>query len=117
MAVKSKDAMMAKAAPTVVQLSQAEGVCETTRRNPAPGDYIFEVTNRNVDKDLGFYLLDKSEAQVTNSGLEALVGKGETSRSGGVYLPAGEYQYSCPPQPYGLFQTDGEVINPSHKTK
>ncbi|WP_090165404.1 hypothetical protein [Neolewinella agarilytica] len=100
MSAKGEDAMMAKkAAPTVIQLSQTEGVYETTQLNLAPGDYIFEVTNRDVAKDLGFYLQDKTDAQVANSGLEALVGKGETSRTGVVTLTEGSYQYSCPLNP------------------
>jgi len=93
-------AMMAdKAAPTVIQLSQTPGEYETKLLNLTPGDYIFEVTNTNVDKDLGFYLQDATEAQVTNSGLEALVGQGETSRTGVVTLTEGTYEYSCPLNP------------------
>ena len=94
-----KEAMMEKAAPTVIQLSQTEGVYETTALNLAPGDYIFEVTNRDVKKDLGFYLQDKTDAQVANSGLKKLIGKGQTSRTGVVTLTEGSYNYSCPLNP------------------
>lgn len=93
------DAMMKKAAPTVIQLSQTEGVYETTALNLVPGDYIFEVTNRDVDKELGFYLQDKTDAQVANSGLESLIDNGQTSRTGVVTLTEGEYRYSCPLNP------------------
>ena len=41
---------------TVVQLSQIPGEYETKQLNLAPGRYIFEVTNKNVDKKLGFWL-------------------------------------------------------------
>ena len=86
---------------TVIQLSQTPGVYETTSLNLKPGKYIFEVTNQNVDKKLGFYLTPTSDekAQVPNSGLKNLINKGETSRTGVVELKAGEYQYSCPLNP------------------
>ena len=86
---------------TVVQLSQVPGEYETTTLDLAPGKYIFEVTNRNVDKGLGFYLTpaDAAKQQVENSGLSKLVGEGETARTGVVELKAGEYQYSCPLNP------------------
>ena len=99
-AMAKKDAMMAaKPAPTVIRLDQVEGEYVTQQLNLTPGDYIFEVTNTEVDKGLGFYLQDKSGAQVTNSGLAALVGKGETSRTGVVTLTEGNFQYSCPLNP------------------
>lgn len=98
-AVKEATMMDSKAEPTVIQLSQTEGVYETTLLNLVPGDYIFEVTNRTVNKDLGFYLVDGSEKQVKNSGLANLVGKGETSRTGVVTLSEGSFQYSCPLNP------------------
>lgn len=85
--------------PRVIHLNQTEGVYETSGLNLAPGYYVFEVENLSVNKDLGFYLQDESDAQVKDSGLKELVGKGETSRSGVVYLAAGDYQYSCPLNP------------------
>ena len=95
----SKDAMMAKAEPTVIRLSQTAGQYNTEALNLATGQYIFEVSNMDVKKDLGFYLQDANEGQVENSGLAALVGKGETSRTGIVTLTEGSYQYSCPLNP------------------
>lgn len=93
------DKMTAKAAPTVIQLSQVEGEYTTTQLNLVPGDYIFEVTNTEVDKDLGFYLQNKAGDQVANSGLAKLVGNGQTSRTGVVTLTEGNFQYSCPLNP------------------
>jgi len=53
---------------TVVQLSQVEGQYENTSLALTPGRYIFEVTNKNVAKKLGFYLTPTSDAkaQITN---------------------------------------------------
>ncbi|MEM9261157.1 MAG: hypothetical protein AAGA62_16070, partial [Bacteroidota bacterium] len=90
--------------PRVIHLNQTEGVYETSGLNLAPGYYVFEVENLSVAKDLGFYLQDASGEQVKDSGLKELVGKGETSRSGLVYLAAGDYQYSCPLNPTPHYQ-------------
>ena len=86
---------------TVVQLSQIEGMYENTNLSLTPGKYIFEVTNKNVAKKLGFYLTSATgtKAQVDNSGLSNLVAKGETARTGIVELTEGTYQYSCPLNP------------------
>ena len=94
-----KDAIMADKAPAVISLSQVDGHYEATALTLDAGTYIFEVTNRSVDKDLGFYLQDASEAQVANSGLQSLVGNGETARTGVVTLKPGTYTYSCPLNP------------------
>lgn len=93
------DDQMKATEPTVIQLAQDEGVYTTTSLELAPGDYIFEVTNNSVDKDLGFYLQDATDAGVENSGLQELIGNGETSRTGVVHLTPGTYQYSCPLNP------------------
>ncbi|MEM1119779.1 MAG: hypothetical protein AAGJ18_04985 [Bacteroidota bacterium] len=102
-------------AVTVIQLAQVPGEYETTELNLAPGKYIFEVTNKNVDKGLGFYLTPTSDAkaQVPNSGLEKLVKQGETSRTGIVDLTAGTYQYSCPLNPtphYKVTVAEGPTV-------
>ena len=96
--MSAKEAMMA-ATPTVIRLSQVTGEYTTQSLRLAPGDYIFEVTNTEVDKNLGFYLQAADDSQVANSGLETLVGNGETSRTGVVTLTEGTYQYSCPLNP------------------
>ncbi len=86
---------------TVVKLSQTPGKYETTQLNLPPGKYIFEVSNKNVNKGLGFWLTPKGEGknQISNSGLSKLVKKGETARTGVVVLAEGNYEYSCPLNP------------------
>ncbi|MEL7163782.1 MAG: hypothetical protein AAFN92_23690 [Bacteroidota bacterium] len=98
------ETMTAKATPTVIQLSQTEGQYTAQLLSLPAGDYIFEVTNLSVEKDLGFYLQDGTEAQVANSGLAELIGNGETSRTGVVTLTPGTYQYSCPLNPTPHYQ-------------
>lgn len=94
-----KEAMMSKAAPTTVALAQVTGEYTTQSLHLAPGDYVFEVTNTEVDKGLGFYLQAADGSQVTNSGLAALAEKGQTQQTGVVTLTEGTYQYSCPLNP------------------
>lgn len=107
---------------TLIKLAQVPGEYETTELNLPPGKYIFEVVNKNVDKGLGFWLTptDNPKAQVTNSGLSKLVGKGEVARTGLVELSAGEYQYSCPLNPtphYSIHVQAGEASATTTKTK
>ncbi len=100
--MKHGDKMM-KDEVTVIQLSQTPGAYETKALALTPGKYIFEVTNKNVDKKLGFYLTDATKTQVSNSGLASLVKKGETARTGIVELKAGDYNYNCPLNPTPLY--------------
>jgi len=96
--MKDGDKMM-KDEVTVIQLSQTPGEYETKSLALTPGKYIFEVTNSNVSKKLGFYLTDDTKTQVANSGLKKLIKKGETAKTGIVELKAGNYNYSCPLNP------------------
>jgi len=86
---------------SIVQLAQTEGVYETTSLTLAAGQYMFEVTNKDVAKPLGFYLTPQGmgDKQIPNSGLNALVDKGQTSTTGIVKLEPGVYNYSCPLNP------------------
>ncbi len=86
---------------TVIQLSQTPGEYNTTSLDLEPGKYIFEVTNTNVEKELGFWLTpaNQPKTQIENSGLSQLVGKGQTARTGVVELTEGTYNYSCPLNP------------------
>ena len=93
------DHKMMKDEVKVIQLSQIPGEYETTSLELTPGKYIFEVTNKNVDKKLGFYLVDGANKHVKNSGLASLIKKGETARTEVVELTAGTYNYSCPLNP------------------
>lgn len=114
-----KEAMMSKAAPTTVALSQITGAYTTQSLHLTPGDYIFEVTNTEVDKGLGFYLQAADGSQVTNSGLGALAQKGETQQTGVVTLTEGSYEYSCPLNPtekYSLTVGAPKVVSLSQVT-
>lgn len=62
----------------------------------APGDYVFRVTNRDVDYPLGFWLRGKGLARVS---LPSVSGGGLTTgvtKDYEITLAPGEYHYSCP---------------------
>lgn len=76
----------------------------------APGDYVFRVTNRDVDYPLGFWLRGKGLGRVT---LPSVSGGGLTTGATKDYkitLAPGEYHYSCPlnsTPDYTLIVTEG----------
>ena len=114
-----KEAMTSKAAPTTVSLAQITGAYTTESLHLTPGEYVFEVTNTEVDKGLGFYLQAADGSQVANSGLGALAKKGETQQTGVVTLTEGSYEYSCPLNPtkkYALTVGAPKVVSLSQVT-
>jgi len=87
---------------TTITLVQTPGQFETQKLSLKPGKYIFEVKNKNVDHEVGFYLRKKTadgkDAPLANSDT-GHIKKGETGKSGVVTLEPGEYLYSCPLNP------------------
>jgi len=85
----------------VIQLSQVNGAYEISGLNLKAGDYIFEVTNRDADSEVAFFLTTEADQKtpLENAMLPGLLKKGETSRSGVVTLKPGNYKYSCPMNP------------------
>ena len=91
---------------TVIELTQTTGQFLTQELELKPGKYQFKVSNKDVDKDLGFVIQKSSDKDadvmktaVPNSFTTALIKKGETQSTGIVELKAGEYVYSCPLNP------------------
>ena len=99
--MESADHMMkdGKEKTRTIKLTQTEGEYVQGPLELKAGYYVFQVKNKSVDKDLGFYLQAADGSQVEGSGLQELVGAGETSSSSRVYLAPGTYQYSCPLNP------------------
>lgn len=89
----------------VVKLTQVDGKFTKTKLKLKPGKYIFEVTNKKVDREVGLVV-----ANTTNDGKEGdhikegylanTIKKGESARSQVVELGEGTYKYFCPLQPY-----------------
>lgn len=88
----------------VVKLSQTDGEFNKKELTLKPGNYIFEVKNKDVDKPVGLVI-----APATNGGmagehikeayLTQTVSKGEKSQSQVVQLKEGTYKYFCPLNP------------------
>lgn len=89
---------------TVITLNQTPGEFEIQSLELAPGNYIFEVKNVNVDHPVAFFLTENGKKPIENSGLPGLLKTGESKRSGIVTLEAGTYQYSCPLNPTPAYE-------------
>lgn len=90
-----------------VKLEQTEGKFTTETLKLKAGTYVFEVTNKGVDKELGFVLAPKGKTEqkdhIPEAYLQKTILKGETSTSKEVTLAKGEYQYFCPLNPTPLY--------------
>lgn len=86
-----------------VKLSQTTGKFEETTLTLAPGDYVFEVSNDDVDHAVGFVLVPKGATEqkdhIKAAYLKKTIEEGETSTSSVVTLTPGEYEYFCPLNP------------------
>ena len=87
---------------TTIKLVQTPGQFEPQKLDLKPGKYVFEITNRNVPHEVGFYLRKKSAngkgKPLPNSDARHLKA-GEARKTGVVTLEPGEYLYSCPLNP------------------
>lgn len=84
----------------IIKLSQTPGVFDKTELTLKPGKYVFEVTNTNVKKDVGFWLREENrEKPLKNSDKGGLIHTGKTVKTGVVELKPGTYTYSCPLNP------------------
>jgi len=86
-----------------VNLTQIEGAFMTESLVLTPGEYQFNISNKNVDHEVGFVLAPKgmSEAKshIKEAYVKAPVSQGNSSMSQVVKLEAGEYEYFCPMNP------------------
>lgn len=86
--------------PTIVNLTQTPGEFEQKNMTLTPGDYIFVIQNKEVGKDVGFYLHEAdSKAPLANSDKAGLIPNNESRNTEVVTLSAGSYVYSCPLNP------------------
>ena len=88
----------------VIQLSQVDGKFTKTSLNLKPGKYIFEVTNKKVDREVGLVVANttdegKAGDHIQEGYLANTVKKGESARSQIVVLEEGNYKYFCPLNP------------------
>lgn len=91
---------------TVIELAQVDGAFVQNGLTLKPGKYKFNVTNKDVDHEVGFVIqkatdknADVMKTAVENSFAQAMIPIGKTESTGVVELKAGEYVYSCPLNP------------------
>ena len=86
-----------------VNLDQTDGKFVQENVTLTPGDYQFNISNTNVDHEVGFVLVPKGktgpEHHIKNAYVTAPVKSGASSPSNVVTLSAGEYEYFCPLNP------------------
>lgn len=90
----------------IIKLSETVGQFETKSLKLKPGKYQFEVTNKNVDHEVAFFLQEEANkgktemsSTMTNSLLPKTLKQGESAITGIVELKKGNYVYSCPLNP------------------
>jgi len=86
----------------VVKLEQTPGEFDQEEITLKAGTYVFEVTNKGVDHEVGFVLVpagaDASDAanHIKEAYLAKTINDGETAKSNEVVLAKGEYNFFCP---------------------
>ena len=90
--------------PEVVKLTQVEGKFTKKQLNLKPGTYVFEVTNKSVDREVGLVVANatdegKAGDHIQEGYLSNTIKKGETASSQAVTLAPGTYKYFCPLNP------------------
>jgi hypothetical protein len=91
---------------TIIELTQIDGEFITTNLDLKPGQYQFRIVNKDVNKEVGFLIQEKADANkdpmktaVENSFAKNMIKTGTAEYTGVVTLTEGEYVYSCPINP------------------
>jgi hypothetical protein len=86
--------------PKIIALIQTKGEFDKKELKLKQGDYLFEIENKEVGKDVGFYLHKANDkAQLKNSDKAGLIPNNQKRTTGVVSLTKGQYIYSCPLNP------------------
>jgi len=86
-----------------VDLVQTKGAFTTESIALVAGEYQFNISNSDVDHEVGFVLVPKGKYDamyhIKEAYVSAPVAKGKASLTSVVNLEAGEYEYFCPLNP------------------
>lgn len=86
-----------------VALEQTKGEFTQKSITLSEGTYVFEISNNDVGKDVGFVLAPEGKTDeanhIKNAYVTSLVKDGKTESSKEVTLKKGEYVYFCPLNP------------------
>ena len=87
----------------VIKLDQTPGEFVVKEIVVSPGTYVFEVTNKGVDHEVGFVLAPEGKTDqanhIKNAYLTKTANNGEATSSKEVSLTTGTYVYFCPLNP------------------
>ncbi len=102
--ISNNETFAQKKKTKTIKLSQVEGEFTTQELTLKPGNYIFEVSNKSVDKEVGFVIAPATEEGKAGEHIKAgylkkTIKKGESSSSNEVILTPGTYKYFCPMNP------------------
>ena len=93
----------ANAQTKTINLEQTTGEFTIKSLTLSAGEYQFEITNNDVDHEVGFVLAPKGksapEDHIKAAYVKAPVKTGASSLTSVVTLEAGEYEYFCPLNP------------------
>ncbi|PQJ80141.1 plastocyanin/azurin family copper-binding protein [Polaribacter porphyrae] len=96
----AQDKMMKKENVKTVSLEQTKGEFTQKQITLSEGTYIFEISNNNVGKNVGFVLQPKGkngqENHIKEAYVKALVKNNTKQISNEVTLKKGTYTYFCP---------------------
>jgi plastocyanin len=88
---------------STIRLEQTEGEFTIQSLTLDEGTYVFEITNKGVDHEVGFVVAPEGKTEQKHHIKEAYVTKtaknGQTSTSKTVTLKKGNYVYFCPLNP------------------
>lgn len=103
MAILTLGLSYANAQVEQVNLEQITGEFTVKNVNISEGEYQFNISNKNVDHEVGFVLVPKGkytpEDHIKAAYVTAPVPTGKSSLTSVVNLKAGEYEYFCPLNP------------------
>lgn len=93
-----------------VDLAQTTGEFATTSLTLEAGSYQFNITNKDVNHEVGFVLVPKgkydTENHIKEAYVKAAVPTGSSSMTSVVNLATGEYEYFCPLNPTPKYSLD-----------
>lgn len=92
--------LVANAQVTQINLEQVKGDFTTKTLELSEGDYMFNISNNNVGKDVGFVLVPQGQydqsQHIQAAYVKSAVPNNGSSMTGVVDLEPGTYEYFCP---------------------
>lgn len=101
--IASTIASFAQSSVKTVNLQQTKGEFTVKSLTLSEGDYIFNISNHEIEGDVGFVLapagMTEAKDHIKEAYVTAPVAKNKTQKTNVVSLKKGEYVYFCPLNP------------------